>query len=239
MRELLELSFTPANILPTICLLLVLVYWLVFLVGLLDLNFLDFHIDAGTHLDADISADHDTGVHGSSAGKDLHRDVGTDGHGLGHQLLDFLNLGHVPFMVFFSFFALFYWAASILGNHYWARGTPLLIAAVLVGGFVAAALLTKVVTQPLRRLFRKFNDDEDQVQFHGAICVIEIGPVGMQLGQAVLKHGTKSITISVRSESGKKITQGTECVILEKDPDTDCFIVAPLEHEEPTTSPAH
>lgn len=231
MRELLELSFTPANLVPTIFLVLVVVYWLVFLVGLLDLNFLDIQLDHDVDGGHDIG--HDAGHDHGSAGKDFQRDMQADGHGFGHKLLDFFNLGHVPFMVFFSFFSLFYWAGAILGNHYWAKGASLLILVVLVGGFVAAALVTKVVTQPLRSLFKKFHDDEKEVEFQGAICTIEIGPEGDQLGQAVLKHDIKSITISVRSESGKKIKQGTTCVILEKAANADYYMVAPLEPETP------
>jgi hypothetical protein len=229
MRELLELSFTPANLLPTIFLVLVMVYWLVFLVGLLDLHFLDFHLDHDLHADAGPHAD--AAPHHGNAGKDISKDFPSGGHGFGYQLLDFFNLGHVPFMVFFSFFALFYWAGSILGNYYWAQGATMLTLVVLVGGFFLAALLTKAITQPLRKLFKNFNDDEKDIQFQGAICVIEISPVGNQMGQAVLRHQTKSISINVRSDSGNKIIHGTECVILERMPDQDCFLVAPLDAE--------
>jgi hypothetical protein len=226
MRELLEQSFTPANLVPTIFLVLTIVYWLVFLVGLLDLHFLDFHIDHDIHADAGYDASHGTG-----GGKDFHKDVHPDGSGFGFKVLDFFNLGHVPFMVFFSFFSLFFWAASVIGNHYWAKGTPVLILAVLGGGMVGALLLTKVATQPLRKLFKRFKDEEEVIDFHGAICTIEIGPEGKQLGQAVLRHATKSITISVRSESGEKIPHGTQCVILEKAEGQEYYMVAPLETE--------
>jgi hypothetical protein len=224
MKELLELSFTPANLLATICLMLVVVYWLVFLVGLLDLSFLDIHIGH----DHDIDVDHDV-----SANKDVgkHYEVGSHQEGVGSKVMGFFNLGYVPVMVIFSFFALFYWAISILGNYYLADGLWILNVAVALGGIVGALFLAKIFTHPMRQLFKKFNDEEAPIDLRGKICTIELGPEGTRIGQATLQMRNKNLSIHVRSETGKRIPPGVKCVILEKNEEDESYTVEPLESE--------
>jgi hypothetical protein len=236
MKELFELSFTPANLLATICLMLVVVYWLVFLVGLLDLSFLD--IDIGHDHDIDLEHDLDHDLHaGKEVGK--HMEVGAHSdQGFGAKVLGFFNLGHVPLMVIFSFFALFFWTISILGNYYLAGHVWILNVAVFVGGVVGAAFLAKVITQPLKSLFKKMYQEELPIDMRGRICEIEIGPEGTLLGQATLQVKDKSININVRSDSGKRIAPTTKCVVLEHFEAEDYYIVAPLDQEPQTSNPS-
>lgn len=227
MEELLELSFTPANILPTIFLLLVVLYWCVFLVGLLDLSFLDVDMSHGDDLPTHLPD-----------GKDFSHNAQLDADhvGFGNRLMGFFNLGYVPLMVIFSFFALFYWAISILGNHYLARGMWGLNLLILVGGLFGAALLAKFATQPLRRLFRHFNDEESELDLRGKICEIELGPEGERIGQAFLVIGSKNISIHVRSENGQRIPPRTKVVVLERSAVDESYIVTPLD-TAPENSP--
>ncbi len=224
MKELLELSFTPANLLATICLLLVIVYWLVFVVGLLDLSFLDVQLDT----DHDIHVDHDLDA-SKEVGKHVH--VGSHNEGFTAKVLGFFNLGHVPLMVLFSFFSLFFWAICILGNHYLAGNTAILSVLVIVGGIVGAALMAKIITHPMRNLFKKFNDEEAPIDLRGQICTIELGPEGTRIGQATLRIRDKNLSVHVRSDSGKRIPPGTQCVILEKNETDESYTVETLEPE--------
>ena len=54
MSEILEYAFKPAVIPATILLLLVILYWVIFLVGFLDLEFLDVDLDTDADLDVDV-----------------------------------------------------------------------------------------------------------------------------------------------------------------------------------------
>lgn len=252
MKEIFDLSFSPANVFPTILLLFVVLYWMVFLFGMLDLSFMDFEVDAGVDVDADvdigmdkdISIDLDVDVdadidvdHDVDVGKDVGKDMGKDVVGQGQstatglKILHFLNLGDIPFMIFFSFFALFYWAFSILGNHYIAEGSSLLIAATLVGGFVMSLLMAKIFTQPMRKLFREMGKGDGLVRLVGKLCTLELSVEGDRMGQAVVVAGDKHMLINVRSESGDRIPSGVRCLIVEREPDSDTFRVQRFEVE--------
>jgi hypothetical protein len=250
MKELFDLSFSPANVFPTILLLFVALYWLVFLFGMLDLSFMDFEVDAGAEVDAnvDVGMDHDVHVehdvsveHDAEIGKEIGKDMAKDISGQGQttsgglRILHFLNLGDVPFMIFFSFFALFYWAMSILGNHYLAEGRTLLVAGILAGSFVLALLMAKLFTQPMRKMFREMGKGDAPVNLIGKLCTLELGVEGTRMGQAVVIVGDKHLLVSVRSEDGEKIPSGVRCLIVEREENLDAYLVSRFEIEESIT----
>jgi hypothetical protein len=105
MNELLEAAIAGVNIIPTSLLIFILVYWMIVMMGLIDMHAID------------ISPDHDYHM-------DVHTDVDTDGpakeidngHGYNsgsvswlNSVLAFFNLGQIPFMVFMSFLILPMW----------------------------------------------------------------------------------------------------------------------------------
>lgn len=251
MKEIFDLSFSPANVFPTILLLFVVLYWVVFLFGMLDLSFMDIEVGGGADVDADVDIGFDKDIHighdmdvdvdhdiDVDAGKDIAKDFAGQGQtpSGGFKILHFLNLGDIPFMIFFSFFALFYWAAAILGNHYLAiDGGALMVAGVLTGGFVLSLLLAKLFTQPMRKLFREMGKGDELVRLVGKLCTLELSVEGNRLGQAVVVAGDKHMLINVRSENGDRIPSGVRCLIVEREPDSDIFRVQRFEIEESIT----
>lgn len=243
MKELFELSIAPENLLPTILLTFVAVYWVIFIVGLLDFSFLDFDLDKDIDLgiEIDVDADLDAGIGGDVDGDaDLGKDVSGQGKnisgpgkdaGFGSKILWFLNLGDVPFMAFMTFFALFFWAGCILGHYYLSKDNILLSILVTLGSVVMAALLTKAFTQPFRKFFRSLNQAEKPLVLTGQICVMETGTEGDRLGQADVTIGDKHLLINVKSETGDRIDRGTQCLLLEKSEDGAYYFIQPFDTE--------
>ncbi len=261
MQELFDLSIAPENLFPTILLTFVAVYWVIFIVGLLDFSFLDFDLDkdlgvevdfdgsVGAHVDGDLGAgvgayvDGDLGasVGGDVDGDaDLGKDVSSHGKnisgpgkdvGIGTKILWFLNLGDVPFMAFMTFFALFFWAGCILGHHYLSKDSLLLSILVTLGSIVIAALLTKAITQPFRKFFRSLNQAEKPLVLTGQICTMETGAAGDRLGQAYVSLEDKHLLINVKSDSGDRIDKGVQCLILAKSDDGDYYFIQPFDLE--------
>ncbi len=93
MLELIGESLKAPNLPATVILLIVLFYWMVNLVGLFDLDM--FLVDV----------DHDSGS--------IHSEVAP-----GSFMHTIFNFGDIPVAILFSFFALFFWAGTILCNHY-------------------------------------------------------------------------------------------------------------------------
>lgn len=225
MKELFDLSFTPTNLVPTLLLGFVALYWLVFLFGLLDLSFLDVDLDKGLGLEAEIDLDAEVDV-------DADADGGSaSGKSFAFRVLHFLNLGDVPLMVFMSFFALFFWAGSILGNHYLSDGGMGAAVGIGLGAALLGVLLTKLITQPFRKVFRSLNQAERALDLRGQICEIDTGTSGDRMGQAFLVIQGKHLLINVRSETKERLARGTRCVVLGVGPDQEYYYVQPLEIE--------
>ena len=228
MNEILDLSFTSWNIVPTALLLFVGLYWVVFLIGLLDLSFLDFDLDKdiSIEIDADVDVDVDMDA-------DVDADADGSGKGLspGASILQFLNLDAVPFMVFMSFFALFLWAGSVLGHHYIGDGSIGLAIGITAGAVVISALMTKLITQPFKGFFRSLNDAEKPIDLRGQLCILELGVSGNRMGQAHVEIDGKHLLVNVRSDGGVKIDKGARCLILEEGPDQTHYLVQPFDHD--------
>lgn len=231
MKEILDLSFSPGNIVPTILLIFVGLYWVVFLIGLLDLSFLDFDLDKDFSVDIDADVDVDIDVDADADAEGMGKGSGGKGLSAGAAILQFLNLDAVPFMVFLSFFSLFYWAGSVMGNHYLGNGETGLAIAIAAGAIILAALLTKAITQPFKGFFRSLNDAEKPADLRGRLCTLELGTSGKRLGQANVDINGKHLLVNVRSDTGERIEKGTSCVILEEGPGKEYYIVQPFEHD--------
>src|ERR1043165_6282643 len=97
MFELIEESLRFPNLPATVLLLIVLVYWIINLIGMADIEIFG-HGDIGT--DSDIHSDTFLG-----------------------KTFDF---GDLPITIVFSFFALFFWMGTILCNHYLGNGSMII-----------------------------------------------------------------------------------------------------------------
>lgn len=94
MTELVQESLRFYNLPITVCFVLVLVFWVLTVVGIMDTDSLE------PDLDLDMDADVDAG-----------------GGSLGLGLLRFFNVGEVPVLVLVSVLISLVWAGAIWSNH--------------------------------------------------------------------------------------------------------------------------
>ncbi len=112
MKELFQAAFSGVNIIPTVFLLLILVYWIFVIIGAMDMDFLEVDIETDVDIDADVEVDADVDT-------DADIDTDADTRGVGsvaflNSVLTFFNLGKIPFMVWLSFLIIPMWVISIL-----------------------------------------------------------------------------------------------------------------------------
>ncbi|MBU1536751.1 YqiJ family protein [Myxococcota bacterium] len=207
MVETLKIAITGANILPTILFGLVLLYWLTMIVGVLDLDFLDFGVDA----DVDTSGD--------------GGDVGTD-PGAFHSLLIFLNMDRVPFMIVMSVLIFAFWTLAMISNILPVQKGGLIIMVLFVPAFFVSALFAKVVTMPLKNFFGKVKADMDTgAETVGQLCTLLSDVEGPRLGQAEFTSVGKHVVINVRCAPGKKFAKGDQALVLSKEDDGIVYII--------------
>ena len=226
----------PASIL--VCLMVM--YTLVALIGLIELDLDAPDID----LDADMSMDMDVDV-GTPDLEAVDFDVAGGDADIGHAGgFDFLggfaattvrwsNFGRVPLVIWFGAFTVLFWMVSYGLWHGFdaSRYQPVWLPSILLGArnFVIAVVATKFITQPV---VGKFTPEPgyDKDRLIGATCDISSIQASPTFGQAKFRTNAAPLLLNVRT-TGAEIPKGTEVRILEFDPTKRIYTVTELEPE--------
>ena len=211
MLELFHEALRPVNLPFTILLGLVTGYWLLVVVG-----FLDFDVNGG---EIEVSPD--------GAG-----DLTQATEGLSGSLksaMQFLNFGDVPGTIVGSILVLSLWTFSMVGNFYFADGSTLRVVLILGVNLVAAVLVTKVCTTPLKKFFKALNKEyEEHLPVVGRTCVITTSEVTDSFGQAQIDTSGAPLLINVRTFGDTVLVKGETALIIKEDKENNLFTVAKL-----------
>ncbi len=218
--QVIQESFSAVNIVPTTMLCLAVVYWFTVILGALDMGFLDFDLDVDYEADVDIQVDVDAEV---SADVD-----GGAEPSMFIKLLSFFNLGKVPFMVVFTAVAIPMWFIATTTNS-WLGIHHLGIALLLTIPYLfVSLLLSKVVTQPLAKLFHKMEKDEvHDTDLIGKICRVKYGINDERTSQAEVDYDGRSYLINAKATSNKSLARGETGLLIDYIKEDDYYLVEP------------
>ena len=198
--DLLAATTLGVNILWTIFLGLILIYWVFVIIGAIEIESFDFDVD--TDIDADADVDMDSG--GNSVAW-----IG---------FLKFLNLDAIPFMVFFSIFTLSGWTMSVLATHYAGQNWMTSLILLLPIGCISL-LISKYTTGPLVPLFRGLNDEAKPLDLIGDDGTVVHGFEKGELSQARIKKNNEDLLVSIKiadESTVSKFKKGVSVTILRK-----------------------
>ena len=198
MLELFSESFRIPNLPATILLLIVLLYWIINLLGVFDIDM--FHGDVG----------------------DIDHDVHAESHGG----LNVFNFGDLPITIVISFFALFLWMGTILSNFYFHNSSLLIGLAILIPNMIVAFILTKVVAMPLAKAYSKLNAPEEDAEtdFSGSVCIINVEANHQSIGQGEINKNGDSFLVNLKTSEGKVIKKGQTALLIEYYPDKGYYL---------------
>lgn len=216
MLELWQAATTTVSLPFTLFLGIVLLYWSGVIIGALDMDALDVHVDA--HPDLDIHGDVD--VHGDmDAELDLHAEPGHLA-----DILTFFNIGAIPFMVVVSIFALVLWSLAMALRLNWQAPSNWMAYLAYVPILGAGALLTKAFTAPLVKVFSLVSGKAiSNVQ--GQICTLLSDADENHLSQGRVTTDGAPFLVNVKTREGKTLPKGSKALIIEKDPTTGVYYV--------------
>jgi hypothetical protein len=206
MIELITESFRIPNLPVTIVLLIVILYWIVNLVGLFDLDM--FHADADHHVHAE-----------------------TDGHS--HSAFGTMfDFGDVPIAIIFSFFTLIFWSGTMICNYYLGNSSLFFALLIYIPNIIAAFAVTKIIAIPLSKGYKLLNDNTEDAatsDFTGSVCMvtIEAGPASM--GQGEINRGGDVFRINIKTYPKKLLKKGQSGLLIEYFPDKGYYIAEPYE----------
>lgn len=208
MTELLEAAIAPTNIIPTALLAFVLLYWLVVLVGLIDLDFINLEIET-----------------------DVEPDAGSiETIAWLNSVLTFFNLGRVPFMLFLSFLMLPFWALALLANYYLGTGNNFIGFLLLLPAFIAALFIAKVLTAPFIRLFAVFEKEHNSnAVVLGQVCTVILPATPTEMGQATVKTEGSPLLLNVKTTGSANLKKGETALVLEYDEKSKFYLIEPYQ----------
>ncbi|BFM13398.1 hypothetical protein R50072_35510 [Simiduia litorea] len=183
-------------------LILCLLYWLVAVLGFVDIDMLDFDVP---DMDGDLDINADSG-HSTP-------DV------LAALMLKF-GLQGVPVTIIVSLIALFGWLICYYLVHFLFGWVPdgimryLLGLPVLFASLYVAVIITGQLIKPMRPFFQ--NARQQSVKFIiGQTAIVRSSVVNSNFGEAVLSDGGAGLLLKVRCEPGIEFVKGDRVVLLE------------------------
>jgi hypothetical protein len=214
MVELYDAAFSLVNLPYTILLCVVVVYWIIVIVGLADIDLFGLDMDADVgHADVGHA---DFGGHGDLGGE-------MDGAGgIGHAILSFLNLGEVPLMVYLTIVVLSTWVVSMQVNYLLQNDRYWVTLALAAPNFIFGVLVAKFVTTPVKWFNRRPAYETPLV---GKVCEVSTIEVNDRFGECVLTENHAPITLTVRTRGGEVLSRGDLAVIVEKVRKDNSFVV--------------
>ncbi|NLL06747.1 MAG: DUF1449 family protein [Clostridiaceae bacterium] len=210
MLELFKLSITGINIIPSVLLGIIVLYWLSVIIGAIDIDLFDFDLDLD--LDLDIP----------------EGEVITSPF---HGFLAFLNVGEIPFMIVLSVFCLSLWTISMIIAVLPIVSEGLINAILIIPNIIVSLFITKAVTHPLKGLFKGvMRDVESDIKIEGQLCTLLSDIKYGRLGQAEIERLGSSILINVKvQEQGETLLKGDKAIVLKKVEDRSYYIIKKFE----------
>ncbi|MEM6359517.1 MAG: hypothetical protein AAGA64_04435 [Bacteroidota bacterium] len=207
MQEFLDLSFSGVNIIPTVLLFFVLIYWIIVILGVIDVDTLDIDIETEVELDMD-------------------GDLEVDGEGLS-SVLSFFNIGHMPLMIFLSFLAFPMWVLSLWSINFIGVENILINSGLLLASFVVSLFIAKFLTTPIAKFYMKLRLQDEAINPIGKQCKVLLTVKSDSYGQAEIKANGTSILISAITRDGIEIKKGESALVIDYIKDGNHYLIEP------------
>jgi hypothetical protein len=233
MADFFEACIAPTNLVLTILLALCILYWMMVIFGALSMDTFDVDFDADVDVDMDVDVDADADVDvDAHAALDADVDLGAHGPpavGVGMATLRFFHVGDVPVMILVTLAVLGMWGLGVSLHPYIGQWAFILQLLLLIPYCGAALLATKLLTLPLRAVFRKMREEErleQHVNFVGQRCRIVSLTAGPDAGQAKVPRPGAPALLNVRTSGPEHIlNKGDEAVIVAHEKDSGTYTV--------------
>jgi hypothetical protein len=215
--ELFNFAFSGVNLIPTILLALCLVYWLLTIIGLFDLDFLDLDVDVDVDAEVDLDVEVDM---------DLEVDGG-GGSGPLHAIASFLNVGQVPFLLVLSLMILNFWILAMLIYFIPVKVGGLLNGLLLIPAFLISVFISKAEVYPLKGMFKRSKRDNTiENKVLDKRCVMLCDTAFGRLGQAKIIQEGAALVLNVTPEfKTESFNKGEEAFVFRKDPVKDLYYI--------------
>lgn len=210
MTDFLNYIFNGANAVPTALLLFVVLYWIIVILGVVGTDFLDFDLEMEADVDSDLEIEGD-GLEVSWF----------------NNVLQFFNLGKIPFMIWLSFLVLPLWFITInlnalLGFESFLAGLLIFLPSLFGGLFLA-----KILTWPFVKVFEKLDEDQKPKEIIGRTGIVTSSASASSRGMAEINYNGSFLRMMIRCHEGQSVKKGDEVLFIRKLNDRGVYLVEP------------
>jgi hypothetical protein len=209
MGSLIDAAFGYPTAIYTALLGVVLFYWVLALVGLVDFE------SSGLDVDIDIQADGDAGEITTLA-----------------TYVVAMGLNGVPFSVVVSLIVLIAWTISCLAGMWVLPLVPTVLmnvaagTAVLLTSFALSIIATARIVRPLRKLFVT-HAAISNASLVGQTCKVLTGKVDEKVGRAEVQQRGAGINIRVQARTPNRLGKGSSARITDYDAGSGRYLIEP------------
>lgn len=208
--ETLRDSLTWINLPFTVMLCGVIFYWLLVLIGMIDIDlpFIDIGgPEAGDAVD---------GVEGAA-----------EADGITQSLLKFLNVREAPIMTVVTIMVLSMWIIALLSNrHFNPDNTGLRALLLLLPNLFITAIITHFAAKPFAKVNNYLNTDFDKAPpMVGQVGTVMTSELDGRFGTINVEVKGAPLTLQGRSEEGQVYKQGDRVQIVREDKSSGIYFV--------------
>lgn len=235
MEKLTEILFSQVNIILTLLLILLVLYWLVTMISGIDFD-LDIDVDIDVDIDADIDIDVEGGIEGGNMDfQDISSTEVNKEDIIGKRrkklnwwqiVLIYFNFVGLPFMFTFTCWIFIWWFSTVITTvitHSYAHSLGFIIFLVAI---LPSLILTKLFTTPFKKFFANLNKDGDKpADFIGRIAESQSSILEDKMGTAIVVIDGISMTIYIKSLTKEKISYQQKILIIKQSKDKNYYLV--------------
>jgi len=239
LEQIINISFSPVNIILSILVILLIAYWLFTMISGIDFD-LDVDVDIDIDADADFDIDTDTGIEGGNV--DFHdisnAEVNKEDIVPNRRkklkwwqiVLIYFNFVGLPFMFTFTCWIFIWWLCTVIATSITSSYNNTFGYVLFLAGILPSLILTKLFTTPFKSFFKNLNQDGDApIDLLGRKGTLFSTISGDKMGSAeVLAEGTV-MSIYVKSLDGESINYNQTILIIKQSNDKNYYYVKPYE----------
>jgi len=215
----------------SILLIVLILYWIVTMIGGLDFD-LDFDIEVD--LDADLEVD--TGIEGGNMDfEDISNAEINQEDVVGKRrkplkwwqiFLIYFNFVGLPFMFTFTCWIFIWWFMTTITTAITYSYDNVFGFIIMLLAIFPALFINKIFTTPFKGFFKNLNKDGDvAIDFLGRQGVLMSSISENKMGNAEVKVNGNSMSIYVKSLTGKPLSYGSNILIIKRSSDSNYYLV--------------
>lgn len=233
MGDLTNILFSEVNVVLSVLLIILILYWIVTMLSGLDFD-PDFDIDL--EIEAEVEIEADSGIEGGNMDfEDISNTEINQEDVLGKRrkplkwwqiFLIYFNFVGLPFMFTFTFWIFVWWFITAITTALTQTYDNALGFAIMLIAILPALIVTKMLTTPFKSFFKNLNKDGDApLDYLGRKATLLSSISGDKMGNAEVYINGDSLSIYVKSLTGEPLTYGASILIIKRSADRNYYLV--------------